>query len=271
MSKNSPTLFQKLLDQLSVYALNGTHPDAFTVIRMKKEAKKIITENHALGASAYGLIASVEGDLEESEKQHAIAIKLSRKPHYVMYLSMSMRTLGKHAESYQLMQSIMKVMPNPIDLIDSELVVAFDTGHYEDVKKFYDELGRIQGSITSQALIRAYFSTLILKSKIDLNAFPFIVFLIKSLAKKHNIKEPGTLVELIGDDLFFWIEIEKDDDMITLMNEQLTEGLALIKPYNLDHFHAGFRAEVEKPEMKYEDIFKVINDYEPNNTQALSH
>ncbi len=45
MSKNTSTLFQKLLDQLSVYALNETHPDAFTVIRMKKEAKKIINEN----------------------------------------------------------------------------------------------------------------------------------------------------------------------------------------------------------------------------------
>ncbi len=266
MSKNTSTLFQKLLDQLSVYALNETHPDAFTVIRMKKEAKKIITENQALGASAYGLIASVEGDLEESERQHAIAIKLSRKPHYVMYRSMSMRTLGKHAESYRLMQSIMKVMPKPVDLIDSEIVVAFDTGHYQDVKTYYDELVRIQGSISTQALIRVYFSTLILKSNIDLDAFPFITFLLKALAKKHHIKDPGTLVELIEDQLFFWLEIEKDENMITIMNEQIAGGLALITPYNLDHFHAAFRTEVERSEVKYEDIFKVINDYEPSNT-----
>ena len=50
------------------------------------------------------------------------------------------------------------------------------------------------------------------------------------------------------------------------MNEQLACGLALLSPYNLDHFHAAFRTEVERPEMQYEDIFKVINDYEPNNT-----
>ena len=266
MSKDTPSIFQKLMGQLSVYALNETHPDTFTVIRMKKEAKKIMTTNQALGASAYGLIAAAEGDLEESERQHAIAIKLSRKPHYVMYRSMSMRTLGKHAESYRLMQSIMKVMPKPVDLIDSEIVVAFDTGHYQDVKIYYDELVRIQGSISTQALIRVYFSTLILKSNIDLDAFPFIAFLLKALAKKHHIKDPGTLVELIGDQLFFWIEIEKDENTLTLMNEQLAGDLASITPYNLDHFHAGFRTEVEHPAMKYEDIFEVINDYEPNNT-----
>ena len=160
----------------------------------------------------------------------------------------------------------MKVMPKPVDLIDSEIVVAFDTGHYQDVKTYYDELVRIQGSISTQALIRVYFSTLILKSNIDLDAFPFITFLLKALAKKHHIKDPGTLVELIEDQLFFWLEIEKDENMITIMNEQIAGGLALITPYNLDHFHAAFRTEVERSEVKYEDIFKVINDYEPSNT-----
>ena len=266
MSKNTYTPFQKLMDQLSVYALNETHPDTFTVTRMKKEAKKIINENLALGASAYGLIAAAEGDLEESERQHAIAIKLSRKPHYVMYRSMSMRTLGKHVESYQLMQSIMKLMPKPIELIDAEIIEAFDTGHHHDVKIYYDELVRIQGGISTQALIRVYFSTLIMMSNIDLDAFPFIAFLLKSLAKKHHIKDPGTLVELIGDQLFFWFEIEKDEKSLILMNEQLAGGLALISTYNLDHFHAGFRTEVEHTAMKYEDIFAVINDYEPYNT-----
>ena len=266
MQKSKLSNFQKLMGQLSVYAQNETHPDAFTIIRMKKEAKKIIIENQALGASAYGLIAAAEGDLEESDRQHAIAIKLSRKPHYIMYRSMSMRTLGNHAESYRLMQSIMKIMPKPIDLIDAEIISAFDTGYHQDVKIYYDELCRIKAGISTQALIRVYFSTLILKSNINLNVFPLIALLLKSLAKKHRVKEPGTLVELIEDHLFFWFEIEKDENTLTLMNEQLASDLALITPYNLDHFHAGFRTEAERQSVQYEDIFKVINDYEPNNT-----
>ena len=68
MSKDTSSIFQKLMRQLSVYSLNETHPDAFTVTRMKKEAKKIITTNQALAASAYGIIAAVQGDLEESER-----------------------------------------------------------------------------------------------------------------------------------------------------------------------------------------------------------
>ena len=258
MLKGKPNTFQKLMDQLSVYSVNETHPDAFTVIRMKKEAKKIITTDQALGASAYGIIAAVEGDLEESEKQHAIALKLSRKPYYVMYRAISMRTLGKHEESYRLMQSIMKVMPKPVNLLNSEILLAFDTGHHRDVKIFYKELARINGTINIDSLVRVYFTALIIKSNIDLDAFPFIAFLLNSLLKAHHIKEPSTNVELIGDQLFFWLQISANENALTLLNEQVANGLALINLYNLNHFHAGFRAERESPEMKIEEIYKVI-------------
>ena len=266
MSKGSTsTIFQNLLDQLSVYALSETHPDAFTVTRMKKAAKKIITADLALGASAYGLIAATEGNLEESEKQHAIAIKLSRKPYYVCYRAISMRTLGKHAESYRLMQSIMKLMPDPIGLINSEIALAFDTGHHQEVKIYYDELIRIKANIPTEILVRVYFSSLILKSNIDINVFPLIAFLFNSLQKNHHIKDPGTLVELIGDHLFFWLEITTDENTLTLINEQLANGLALLTPFNLDHFHAGYRTERESPAMQIEEIYKVINDMTPTN------
>jgi len=260
MSKGKPSIFQKLMDQLLVYSLNETHPDAFTVIRMKKEAKKILATNQALGASAYGIIAAVQGDLEESEKQHTIAIKLSRNPYYVMYRAISMRTLGKHAESYQSMQSIMKVMPKPVDLLNSEIQLAFDSGHHHDLKIFYDELARIKGTITIDALIRVYFTALIIRSNIDLDAWPFIAFLLNSLLKTHHIKEPITYVELNGNQLFYWIEISTDENTLNLLNEQVANGLALISPYNLDNFHAGFRPEQESREMKIEAIYEVIEN-----------
>ncbi len=262
MSKDTSSIFQKLMEQLSVYSLNETHPTAFIVLRMKKEAKKIITTNQALGASAYGIIAAVEGDLEESERQHAIAIKLSRKPHYVMYRAMSMKTLGKHAESYQLMQSIMKVMPKPIDLLNSEIILAFDSGHHQDVINFYDELVRIQGSISTQALISVYFSTLIINSTIDLEAFPFITLILKSLQKINNIKDPDTVIELVGNQLYFWLEITKDAQTLSLINEQVANELATLTSFNLQNFHAGFRTEVPKPDVQYAELYKVINDHD---------
>ena len=262
MSKDTQSIFQKLMEQLSVYSLNETHPTAFIVIRMKKEAKKIITTNQALGASAYGIIAAVEGDLEESERQHAIAIKLSRKPHYVMYRAMSMRTLGKHAQSYRLMQSIMKVMPKPIDLLNSEIILAFDSGHHQEVITFYDELVRIQGSISSQALISVYFSTLIINSNIDLEAFPFTTLILKSRQKINNIKDPNTVVELIGNQLYFWFEITKDEPTLSVINEQVANDMATLTSFNLQNFHAGFRTEVPKPDVQYVELYKVINDHD---------
>ena len=245
MSKNSTsTIFNNLMDQLCVYALSETQPDALSVTRMKKLAKKITTTNLTLGASAYGIIAATEGNLEESEKQHAIAIKLSRKPHYVSYLATSKRILGYHAESYRLMQSIMKIMPDPIGLINSEIVLAFNTGHHQAVKIYYDELVRIKANIPTEILVRIYFNSLILKSNIDLNVFPLIASLLNEIQKNHHIKDPSVSVELIGDHLFYWVVIITDENTLNLMNEQLAKDLALLTPFNLHNFTIGFRTEV---------------------------
>ena len=259
MSKDPSTAFQNLLDQLRVYALKGTHPDAFTVKRMKKEAQKIITTNIALGASAYGLIAAMEGNLEEAEKQHALAMYVSRKPEYIKYRAMSMRTLNKYTESYRLMQSIMKVMPDPVGLITAEIILAAETGHYQQIKDYYDELIRIKANVSTEILRLVYYSCLIINSKIDLDIFQFTVFLLKSLQKINHAKNSSIRVELIGEELFYWVEIVKDENTIAKMNMQLFNGLALITIYNLDHLHISFRAKQETPEMQIEDIYKVIN------------
>ena len=136
----------------------------------------------------------------------------------------------------------MKVMPDSFGLINFEIVLAFHTGHHQVVKIYYDELVRINSKIQIEALISVYFSTLVIKSNIDLNVFPLIAFHIKALQKNHHIQDPFIFVELIGGHLYFWSQISTDDNTLALMNEQLASELASLTSFNLDHLHAGFRA-----------------------------
>ena len=259
MTANTDTIFNSLIQQLSVYALSETHPDAFTVKRMKKEAQKIIDQNTALGASMYGLIAAVEGHLEEAEKQHALATQLSRKHDYVRFHAMSMRTLGHHAEAFRLMQSIIKVIPDPIDFINAEIGVSFDVGYYQVAIDYYIELGRIGGKITIDSLIYVYFSTLVINSYMDLKLFPLVALLVKSIQKKYHVKEPSTLFELIDIDLYFWIEITKDEPTIALMNEELENGMDLFTDFNLRYFHISFITPQDRPEQQIDYLYEVIH------------
>ena len=71
MSVDSTNIFQSLLDQLYVYNINETHPDTFNSLRLEKQAKKLDARHPDLAASARGIIAAVQGNLEESDRQHA--------------------------------------------------------------------------------------------------------------------------------------------------------------------------------------------------------
>ena len=158
MSVDSTNIFQSLLDQLYVYNINETHPDTFNSLRLEKQAKKLDARHPDLAASARGIIAAVQGNLEESDRQHVLAKKLSRDPRHKMYHAMSLRILGEHESSYFLMQCIMSVMPDPVALLSSEIYLAFKSGHHIDVTRFHHELLRIKAEIPINTQLLIYFN-----------------------------------------------------------------------------------------------------------------
>ena len=241
MSKDPNAIFQNLLDQIYPYAQSETHPDAFNVLRLDKLAKKLINLDPALAASARGLIAAVQGHLDAADEQHVLAKKLSRNPRHKMYQALSMRMLGEHESSYFFMQCIMKVMPNPVELLSDEIGLAFMSGHHRDVVAFHMELLRIKAEIPINIQFFIYFNSLIYFSEIDLYAFPEISKLIRSLEKTFNVQSPEFYLEEIEDQLFFWIDVTLDAATITEMNAQISAGRALMTGENVDRYHVNFR------------------------------
>lgn len=241
MSKDPNVILQKLLDQIYPYAQSETHPDAFNVLRLEKEAKKLINLDPALAASARGLIAAVQGHLDAADEQHVLAKKLSRNPRHKMYQALSMRMLGEHETSYFFIQCIMKVMPNPVELLSDEIGLAFMSGHHRDVVAFHMELLRIKAEIPINIQFFIYFNSLIYFSEIDLYAFPAISKLIHTIEKTFNVQTPELYLEEIEDQLFFWIDVTLDADTVTEMNAQISAGRALMTGENVDRYHVSFR------------------------------
>jgi hypothetical protein len=246
MSLDSTNIFQKLLDQIYVYNLNETHPDTFNSLRLEKQAKKLDERHPDLAASARGLIAAIQGNLDESDRQHVLAKKLSRHPHHKMYQAMSLRILGEHESSYFFMQCIMSVMPDPVSLLSSEIYLAFKTGHHIEVTRFHHELLRIKAEIPIDTQLLIYFNHLIDLSKISLDVFPKIRILVHSLQKTFKIEEPEFTLEKIDKHLYCWLTTEADPATITQLNTQLASGMALITGENLDRYHIGYRAHDDK-------------------------
>ena len=69
MTAQPESILNQLVDQLSEYAKSNTKPDEFTFRRLKNEATTLMKVNAAEGAMIRGMIACLEGDLEEYENQ----------------------------------------------------------------------------------------------------------------------------------------------------------------------------------------------------------
>ena len=67
MTAQPESILNQLVEQLSEYAKSYTKPDEFTLRRLKNEATMLMKVNAAEGAMIRGMIACLEGDLDECE------------------------------------------------------------------------------------------------------------------------------------------------------------------------------------------------------------
>jgi len=273
MSKDSTKDLYKLISQISVYALGKRKPDAVTVRRMKNTAAGFIKDSAANCATARGLIACIEGHYEEAVKQHTLATKLNKNPHHVMHYAVSMRTLGYPAEAYRLVQSVMSQMPDQMGLLSAEISLSFESGHYEDVLRFHDEMLRIKlENVPTNVLLFVYFSNLLLERNIESSVFPVIANLFESIHDKYQT-EPfdSYAIEFNPEnkgELFYWVTTTADEQTIAVMNAELASEIALLK-YDLDDYHTGFRApQTSSAVISTDKLNQYLFDMNAQRTQS---
>jgi len=238
------TLFNNVIDKMETYTLTQTKPDDLTLQRMKKDVKKVGKINPSLAAMALGMIASVEGDLEECLKQHKLSLLLGDDPHLTINYSVSMRTLGYNAESYRLMDIGMNlIMPNLSLGIGSFIAIAFHAGHYDKVI-FCQELFKKQTVTAIPPEIQQFIddvNTIVMTTGLPLSVYPDIAAILETIRLENHPGLSIATLEKTDEALVYWAETIADSETVTVMNTQLAAELALLDDVNLDNYHIAFR------------------------------
>ncbi len=244
MSEELTAVLNNIIDTTEKYALSQTKLDELTSQRLKNDAKKLIHVNPSLTAMALGLIASVEGDVEECIKQHTLSLKLGKDPILNLNYAISMKTLGFNAESFRLIDNAMNLLPDPGFAIPIYLMIAINAGKYESIQSCEDML--INKGISIPPQVQQYFddvNTIVRKAPLPFNMYPVIAYIQEVISLNNKVGLTEYALEDINDELYLWTLVKADAKTVMLMNIELEDELSQLENINLDEFHIAFRAK----------------------------
>jgi len=244
MSEELTAVLNNIIDTTEKYALSQTKLDELTSQRLKNDAKKLIHINPSLTAMALGLIASVEGDVEECIKQHTLSLKLGKDPILNLNYAISMKTLGFNAESFRLIDNAMNLLPDPGFAIPIYLMIAINAGKYESIQSCEDML--INKGISIPPQVQQYFNdvnTIVRKAPLPFHIYPEIAAMKESISLNYKVGLTEYALEDINDELYLWTLVKADAKTVMLMNIELEDELSQLENINLDELHIAFRAK----------------------------
>ena len=244
MSEELTAVLNNIIETTEKNALSQTKLDELTSQRLKNDAKKLIHVNPSLTAMALGLIASVEGDVEECIKQHTLSLKLGKDPILNLNYAISMKTLGFNAESFRLIDNAMNLLPDPGFAIPIYLMIAINAGKYESIQSCEDML--INKGISIPPQVQQYFddvNTIVRKAPLPFNMYPVIASIQEVISLNNKVGLTEYALEDINDELYLWTLVKADAKTVMLMNIELEDELSQLENINLDEFHIAFRAK----------------------------
>ncbi|RIZ65862.1 MAG: hypothetical protein D0531_07535 [Methylococcales bacterium] len=244
MSTDFSSVLNNIIDTTEKFALSQTKPDDLTSQRLKNDAKSILKINPSLAAMVLGLIASVEGDVDECIKQHKLSIKLGKDPILNLNYAVSMKTLGRNAESFRLINNAMNLLPDPFIAINVYLLMAIYAGEYEKIQSCEDML-KNRGITSIPPDLQQYFddvNTILMKAPFPYDIYPAIAAIQETISLSNNTRINNYALEEVDDELYYWSLVKADTKTITLMNCLLEEALSELEHINLDEFHIAFKA-----------------------------
>ena len=244
MSTDFSSVLNNIIDTTEKLALSQTKPDDLTSQRLKNDAKSILKINPSLAAMVLGLIASVEGDVDECIKQHKLSIKLGKDPILNLNYAVSMKTLGRNAESFRLINNAMNLLPDPFIAINVYLLMAIYAGEYEKIQSCEDML-KNRGITSIPPDLQQYFddvNTILMKAPFPYDIYPAIAAIQETISLSNNTRINNYALEEVDDELYYWSLVKADTKTITLMNCLLEEALSELEHINLDEFHIAFKA-----------------------------
>ena len=245
MSTELTAVLNNIIDTTEKLALSHTKPDDLTSQRLKNDAKKLIHINPSLTAMALGLIASVEGDVNECIKQHTLSLKLGNDPTLNLNYAISMKTLGHNAESFRLIDNAMGLLPDPGFAIPIYLMIAINAGKYESIQSCEDMLTNKGISIPPH--VQQYFddvNTIVTKVPLPFHIYPIIASIQEAISLNNKVGLTDYALEEINGELYYWTIVKADAETVTSMNIELEDALNQLENINLDDLNIAFKAKV---------------------------
>jgi hypothetical protein len=242
------TILDTLVIQLSEAAKTQKKPNDFEIRKFKKEAEKLKNVSLAQSAMAKGMIAFLEGNLEECKRQHELSLMLNNDvDDYDVSLrnyAVSMHKFGQSSEAYRLLKLI--VDKQSTDLMDICLTIeaAFYAGYLSEVLKYYDLL--LEKSKSSDLFHDVQKCICEAKEMIDMKIPEDVTrsfsSLIEEICSSNSVLLIDKSTHKMDGEIFQWVETTADVDTTVEMNFILAEKLSEMEGLVTSGFNVVFRA-----------------------------
>jgi hypothetical protein len=233
-----------LIDEIADYAVNSKIPDDFTLRRFKRDADKLLSLSPADAHMLRGMIACLEGNLEECKKQHELSIKLDQGVFFQQNYIYSLNNLGYHQEAYHWLKQVLALVPSDVESLQLAMKIAILSGYPQDTLDYAHTLQQIAPEVLEKPAVKQFLANakLLTTANLAQDVFHSVACLIESIKRDYQSRINFISVLKTGDNLLQWIETTAGNDTTVAMNFALCEKLAELE-MNLEHYTVLFRAQ----------------------------
>lgn len=242
MTLKSQTISNQLIDEFCACLASKKTPSEFEVARFKREANKLKAIDPSTAAALHGIIACLDGNLDECKKQHEHAIRLdSSFINYSRYFA-SLFNLGRYQDAYDWLNKGLLKYPDSPELLTEAITTSYFLGLYDKVVEHSKTLEKLRmlelESKTMNYLSQAIF---MLQMKVTVEAWHQLSLIMEDVRLKHGVRIEEVSLIKSEDGLFKWIETNADVDTTVNMNLELCERMAEANDFDLGNVAVAFR------------------------------
>jgi len=241
MTVQPQTLANELIDKLAGFAGSEKKPTEFEFAVLKREAKKLESIDPAESAMCLGMIACLEGDVEECKKQHEKSIRIGRAINYYVNYCWSLTQFGLIDDYYQCLEVAVHEYPGDPELLSKLVLITEYLGLYDKTLIYADKLiaTKAQHDLPVDEVKGGV--KLILALGVPAESLQQAYKFVDEVCSKHSVEiESFSLIPVDGG-VLRRLETKADVETTVEMNFELFEKFAEAENFDLGGLSISFR------------------------------
>ena len=242
MTASPQTIANELLAKLAGFVDTEKSPIEFELAAFKREAKKLALADPAQSAMCFGIIACLEGDVEESKKQHEKSIRIGGELNLYLNYAYSLSRLGYVYAAYQCLEKALSKFPGEPALLKKIIGVSYNCGVYHKTLNYFDKLIATKADYDAQLDYIKMLSKKVLDLGVSAEVLDQAARFVDEVSIKHSVKINSNSLIAIEDEILRQIEINADVDTTVEMNFELFSKFAETESFDLHRLSVSFRS-----------------------------